>query len=88
MLQESQKKKNVKRNISFGIKKATGYRLPATGQRNNKPEQKCTGYDPVNNWYIKVNGDHEVLSSNITTGETIKTFKPEFTINEIKLWRE
>jgi hypothetical protein len=47
-----------------------------------------SGYDPVNNWYITENAGHEILFYDISTGETVKTFKPEFTINEIKLWRE
>jgi len=58
------------------VEKETGYSLCVSG------------FDPVNNWYMTENGIHEILFYDISTGETIKRFKPDSPLSELKLWRE
>lgn len=58
------------------VEKETGYLLCVSG------------FDKVNNWYMTENGAHEIVFYDVLTGETVKRFKPDFPLSEMKLWRE
>ena len=47
-----------------------------------------SGYDPVNNWYITQNSSLDIIFYDISTGATVKKFKPDNGLSEIKIWRK